>query len=194
MKRKRTVKVQSTNTQRTGRRWWLWAVVGCGVLTLFAAAVVPPAEDSPAPAVGDVATVEQVLSEATPPPALTESPEDVVVGLAEDALSGDVLSVAVHPAVPSVVIEYMLISESAGYATRQMARLVCDLREVFPGYLLLTDGKLPVVDAFGNEDVVSGLGIRLEAATIEAINCENVEMVDLSLIADRYSVDRLMNE
>lgn len=117
---------------------------------------------------------------------------EYVSAVAERWLTGDVLDVRVIDGTERINVTYELISTDAGYAERQVARLVCDLRDGFAGWSIVAAGRLPVVDAFGNESLISGLLIRLEGETVAAINCDNAMLVNLASIADMYSVDRLM--
>lgn len=125
-------------------------------------------------------------------PATEQLPGDWAAEIAADVLTGEVIGVNVYEPTQRVVVSYELISTDTGYASRQVTQMVCDLRGAFAGYMFVADGRLPVVDGFGNESLISGLNVRLEPETVEAINCDNAMLVNLAAIADAYVADRLM--
>lgn len=121
----------------------------------------------------------------------TLSDEERVREIVAGEVAGAVESVAVNLAVPSVVVRYMSPSGDVGYIGRQMVRVICALRDDYD-YLMMLDAMIETVDAMGNPGVQSGVTVAIEAETVREINCDNAGAVDLRMIAERFTVDPLL--
>lgn len=69
--------------------------------------------------------------------------------------------------------------------------MICALRDDYD-YLMMLDAMIETVDAMGNPGVQSGVTVAIEAETVREINCDNAGAVDLRMIAERFTVDPLL--
>ena len=98
-----------------------------------------------------------------------------------------------------VTVRYPLTDLSAGMARRQaerdFAELACALREAgFATQTFQFTGTIGLIDAFGNAFTGEGVEMILEAGTAARMNCAEPFFIDLSAIAERYDVHRLLQE
>lgn len=132
----------------------------------------------------------------TPAPTVTPSLDDHLYKIVDDSIALPILQAETNPTVPSVLIRFEMLENNLTVALYQLEKLFCPVREsgLFEGYNYLIRARGQFVDQFGNPVDEDGLSILLLPEAIQKVNCDNISSVNWQLIAESYSVHRLISD